>query len=174
VVEAAKAPPTQPGVHVGIDSAEIPLTDALRTQIVPLKSAGVAEVMKDLGEVLRKVMGEGGQVAISTYSNAFLLTGRSEGIHRAAQILKVIDQTASAQLRMRSSRCSADATVVRAPQRYLSGGAEARIAAGLPGLLRMTHGRGAGLARRRTNDPPHGGAPDELDPGGRHRGRTWS
>jgi general secretion pathway protein D len=100
VLELDKAAPTQPGVHVGLDAAEIPVTDEFRTQIIPLKSVGAAEVAKDLGEILKKALGEGGQIAVSAYSNSILLTGRSEGIHRIAEILRVIDQTASAQLRI--------------------------------------------------------------------------
>jgi len=140
IVDAAKAMPTLPGVHVGIDAAEIPVTDALRTQILPLKSVSAAEVTKDLGEVLRKAMGEGGQVAISTYANAIVLTGRSEGIHRAAEILRVIDETASAQLRITVFPLEhADATELvkilneickREPAKPEAGGQ-------LPGLLRM-------------------------------------
>jgi type II secretory pathway component GspD/PulD (secretin) len=100
VLDLGKAAPTLPGVHVGIEAGEIPVTDELRTQIILLKFVSAAEVGKDLGDVLRKAVGEGGQVAISTYSNSILLTGRSEGIHRVAEILRVIDQAASAQLKI--------------------------------------------------------------------------
>ncbi|MBI3854806.1 MAG: hypothetical protein HY293_03850 [Planctomycetes bacterium] len=97
VIELSQA---QPGVHVGVDAAEIPVTDELRTQILPLKHVGAADVGKDFGELLKKAVGEGGQIAVSAYSNSIVLTGRSEGIHRVAEILRVIDQTASAQLRI--------------------------------------------------------------------------
>jgi type II secretory pathway component GspD/PulD (secretin) len=100
VLDLAKAVPTLPEVHVGIEAGEIPVTDEMRTQIIPLKSVSAAEVGKDLGDILRKAMGEGGQVAISAFSNSIVLTGRSEGIHRAVEILRVIDQTASAQLKV--------------------------------------------------------------------------
>src|SRR6185503_10523166 len=42
-----------------------------------------------------------GTMAISTYSNSIILTGRSEGINRAARILNVIDVSTSAELKIK-------------------------------------------------------------------------
>src|SRR6185369_11638886 len=42
-----------------------------------------------------------GTMAISTYSNSVILTGRSEGISRAVRILKVIDVSTSAELKIK-------------------------------------------------------------------------
>jgi general secretion pathway protein D len=100
VLDMDQAIPTQPSVHVGLEAAEIPVTQEVRTQILPLKSMSAAEAAKELGDVLKKALGEGGQIAISAHSNSIVLTGRSEGIHRIAEILRVIDQTASAQLKI--------------------------------------------------------------------------
>src|SRR5207245_5167612 len=75
-----------PEVRVGLDAGDIPITDESRTQIIPLKCVGAAEVAKELAEVFRKAVGEGGQVAVSTYSNAIILTGRSAGIRRVAEL----------------------------------------------------------------------------------------
>jgi type II secretory pathway component GspD/PulD (secretin) len=97
VVNLATVPP---GVHVGLEPEAIPATDEVRIQVIPLKSAGAAETAKELAEILKKAVGENGQVAVSTHSNAIILTGRSEGIHRMAEILRVIDEAASAQLKV--------------------------------------------------------------------------
>jgi len=83
-------------IYVGGDPETIPLTDQVRTQIVPLKAVNVVDVQKELGEVLKSALAGSsdsstGTMAISTYSNSVILTGRSEGINRAVRILKVID-----------------------------------------------------------------------------------
>jgi general secretion pathway protein D len=93
-------------IYVGGDPETIPLTDQVRTQIIPLKAVNVVDVQKELGEVLRNALagtsdGSTGSMAISTYSNSVILTGRSEGINRAARILKVIDIGTSAELKIK-------------------------------------------------------------------------
>ncbi len=88
-------------IYVGADPEQIPIIDKMRTQIVPLKAVNVVEVSKELGDVLRNAMGEGGQVGVTTYSNSMVLIGRSDGINRAVRILRVIDVSASAELKIR-------------------------------------------------------------------------
>ncbi|HXX95341.1 MAG TPA: secretin N-terminal domain-containing protein [Planctomycetota bacterium] len=85
-------------IYTGANPDEIPITDQVRTQIIPLKSVNVVDVMTELGEVLRKSVDD---VAVSTFSNALVLTGRSEGINRAARILQVIDVGATSELKIR-------------------------------------------------------------------------
>ncbi|HLY75391.1 MAG TPA: hypothetical protein VKU80_14820, partial [Planctomycetota bacterium] len=91
-------------IHVGLE--DIPLTDQVRTQIIPLKAVNVIDVQKELGELLRSAMtgttdGTSGTMAVSTYSNSVILTGRSEGINRAVRILRVIDVSTSAELKIK-------------------------------------------------------------------------
>jgi len=94
-------------IYVGSDIESIPLTDQVRTQIIPLKAVNVIDVQKELGEVLRSALAgsagdsSSGTMAISTYSNSVILTGRSEGISRAVRILKVIDVSTSAELKIK-------------------------------------------------------------------------
>lgn len=88
-------------IYSGANPDEIPVSDQMRTQIVPLKAVSVVEVQKELGEVLRAAMGDGGQVSVSSYSNSVILVGRSDGINRAVRILRVIDVSASAELKIR-------------------------------------------------------------------------
>ena len=95
-------------IYVGADVESIPLTDQVRTQIIPLKAVNVIDVQKELGTVLLGALAgqsgsseSSGTMAISTYSNSIILTGRSEGINRAARILKVIDVSTSAELKVK-------------------------------------------------------------------------
>ncbi len=88
-------------IHVGGDPDLIPILESVRTQIIPLKAVNVVEVNKELGELLKSSMGADGQMAVSTYSNSIVFTGRSDGINRAARILRVIDVSASGELKVR-------------------------------------------------------------------------
>ncbi len=93
-------------IYVGSEVESIPLTDQVRTQIVPLKAVNVIDVQKELGELLRSALtgtsdGTSGSMAVSTYSNSIILTGRCEGISRAVRILRVIDVSTSAELKIK-------------------------------------------------------------------------
>lgn len=93
-------------IHVGSDPMDIPLTDQVRTQIIPLKAVNVIDVQKELGPLLTSAMtgtadSTAGSVAYSSYSNSVILTGRSEGINRAVRILRVIDVSTSAELKIK-------------------------------------------------------------------------
>jgi general secretion pathway protein D len=87
-------------IYVGLDPDQIPVSDQVRTQIIPLKAVNVVEVNKELGTLLREAMGTEGEVALSTYANSMVMTGRSDGIHRAARVLKVIDVASSGELKI--------------------------------------------------------------------------
>ena len=89
-------------IFQGSDAESIPATSDIRTQIVPLKAMNVAEVQKELGELLKKVLEADGQVAVSTYSNALILTGRSDCIRNAVRMLRLIDVSTSSELRMQT------------------------------------------------------------------------
>ncbi|HXX94995.1 MAG TPA: secretin N-terminal domain-containing protein [Planctomycetota bacterium] len=90
----------RPGIFVGGQEEAIPASDQFRMQIIPLKAAAAAEIQKELGETLRALLGEQGQIAVSTYSNSLILTGRSEGVRRAARLLQAIDVDASSESRV--------------------------------------------------------------------------
>ena len=98
-------------IYVGLDPDLIPVSDQIRTQIIPLKAVNVIEVNKELGALLKEAIKPDGEVAISTYANSMVMTGRSDGIHRAARILNVIDVTSSGELKIRVFQLkNADAT----------------------------------------------------------------
>jgi general secretion pathway protein D len=89
-------------IYVGSSADDIPISDQVRTQIVPLKAVNVVDVKKELGSLLESAMGgSSDSVAISTYSNSIILSGRAEGIHRAVRILRTIDVSTSAELKVR-------------------------------------------------------------------------
>src|SRR5687767_6595313 len=98
-VDEAKRRPLE--IFSGANPDDIPITDQVRTQILPLKAVNVQDVNKELGELIKSAMGSDGQVSFSSYSNSIVLTGRSDGINRVARVLRVIDVSASAELKIR-------------------------------------------------------------------------
>lgn len=86
-------------IYTGLDPDLIPVTDQMRTQILPLKAVNVVEVNKELKAIIEAAVGESG-MAISTYSNSIVLTGRAEAINRVARILRVLDVSTSAELKI--------------------------------------------------------------------------
>lgn len=89
-------------IFQGHDPDMIPMSPEIRTQIVPLRALNVAEVQKELGELLKKILEADGQVALSTFSNAIVLTGRSDCIRNAVRMLRMIDVSTSSELRMQT------------------------------------------------------------------------
>jgi type II secretory pathway component GspD/PulD (secretin) len=89
-------------IFQGSDPDVIPASSDVRTQIVPLKAMNVADVQKELGELLKKVLEADGQVSVSTYSNALILTGRSDCIRNAVRMLRLIDVSTASELRMQT------------------------------------------------------------------------
>lgn len=89
-------------IFQGTDPEAIPMTPDARTQIVPLRSMNVAEVQKELGELLKKILEADGQVAVSTFSNSLVLTGRSDCIRNAVRMLRMIDVNTSSELKMQT------------------------------------------------------------------------
>ncbi len=101
VVPAGDAMKKTLEVHYGSDPDSIAPTDKVITQIITLKGANVVDVQKDLGDTLKKCLEPDGTLSLSTYSNSLVLTGRSDGIRRAALILQIIDVKTSEELKTR-------------------------------------------------------------------------
>lgn len=89
-------------IFQGHDPEAIPPTADVRTQIVPLKAMNVSEVQKELGELLKKILEADGQIAVSTFSNSIVLTGRSDCIRNAVRMLRMIDVNTSSELKMQT------------------------------------------------------------------------
>ncbi|HLY08323.1 MAG TPA: secretin N-terminal domain-containing protein [Planctomycetota bacterium] len=100
VIDLSKRDRLSGAVTVGIDPRDIPLTAEPRTQIIPLKSASAAEAGKDFGDIFRRLLGDGGQLAISAYANSILASGPSDGVRRVVEVLHVLDQTAAVQIKL--------------------------------------------------------------------------
>lgn len=142
IVESARGGGASPEIHVGADPRGIPLTDEVRTQIIPLTSAGVIETGKELGDLFRRTIGESGTLSISGTSNAFVVTGRSDAIHRIAEILLAVDRTASSQLKieaipLRFADAALTAKVLNDLVRSESARSEPAGLQGGPGILRF-------------------------------------
>jgi type II secretory pathway component GspD/PulD (secretin) len=89
-------------IFQGCDPDAIPISPDLRTQIVPLKALNAAEVQKEFAELLKKILEADGQIAVSTHSNALVLSGRSDCIRNAVRLLRMIDVSTSGELRMQT------------------------------------------------------------------------
>ncbi len=88
-------------VRFGSDPEKIAPTDKVITQIIPLKGASVDSIQKELGDTIKACIAPDGTFSVNSYSNSLVITGRSEGIRRAALILKVIDVEAVDELNTR-------------------------------------------------------------------------
>lgn len=158
VQELAKAAPADPPLYVGNDAREIPATEEVRIQVLPLKSASAADTAKDLAELIRKSLGDGGQVSVSAPSNSIILTGRSDGIRRVAEILAVIDRAASTRM-----------SVSLVPLRYAEAGQAAKTLNDLLGRdpsrseQGSSFGPGAMLRMLRMGPEPAAAAPSARD-----------
>lgn len=95
-------------IDYGDDPAKVPITDTVRTWIMPLRNANVVDVNKELGEILKS---DGLTTAVNTYSNTVILSGRGSSIHRVVRILKIIDVQAAERLEVKMFKLKhADAT----------------------------------------------------------------
>jgi general secretion pathway protein D len=150
-------------IHVGSDPDTIPITDQMRTQIVPLKAVNVVEVNKELGDTLRNAMGDGGSVSVTTYSNSMVLVGRSQGINRAVRILRVIDVSTSAELKIRVfplKNADAAETAKTLNEVFKKEAVQGQTGRGadLGGIMRMFTGGGDGGGREGRGGGSSGGA----------------
>jgi len=87
IVPRAQATRRNLKVRVGRDPAAIPKTDAMVTQIIPLRYADAAEV----GEIIRPLLAEGSQIATYPRTNSIMITDTSSNIHHIAKIIVRLD-----------------------------------------------------------------------------------
>lgn len=74
-------------IKVGSDPANIGQTDTIVTQIMPLSYTSVAQVVKELKDLVPKY----GVMVAHTQSNTLIVTATSANINRFAQIIKALD-----------------------------------------------------------------------------------
>jgi type II secretion system protein D len=84
-------------VHFGADPNEIPLTDDLITQVIPIRNVDALKLRTDLTPLLPT----DADVAANGGSNAIIVTDTSANIHRVVEIVAALDrnETANAELR---------------------------------------------------------------------------
>ena len=75
-------------VHFGADPDEIPLTDELITQVIPIKNVDAVKLRDDL----KPLIGQETDVAANEGSNTMVLTDTAANIRRLVQIVSRLDQ----------------------------------------------------------------------------------
>ena len=78
-------------VNKGSNPAEIPTTDSMVTQIIPVRYADATQLIKDLEPLLP----DDATLTANQSSNALVLTDRQASIHRMAEIITALDTSIS-------------------------------------------------------------------------------
>ena len=78
-------------VRVGSNPAEIPKSDSIITQIIPLSYADAAEV----GQIVQPLLAAGSQMATYPRTNSIVITDTCSNIHHIATIIQKLDVTGS-------------------------------------------------------------------------------
>lgn len=78
-------------VRVGSNPVEIPKSDSIITQILPLSYADAAEV----SQIVQPFLATGSQMAIYPRTNSIVITDTSSNIHHIATIIQKLDVTGS-------------------------------------------------------------------------------
>ncbi|MHC4536539.1 MAG: type II secretion system secretin GspD [Planctomycetota bacterium] len=78
-------------VRVGSNPADIPKSDSIITQIMPLSYADATEV----SQIVQPLLATGSQMAIYTRTNSIVITDTSSNIHHIATIIQKLDVTGS-------------------------------------------------------------------------------
>jgi general secretion pathway protein D len=91
IVPRADAARRSVRVRIGGDPAEIPRSDCLVTQIIPLRYADAAEV----SQIVRPLLAADAHMATYPRTNSILITDTSSNIHHIAKIIQKLDITGS-------------------------------------------------------------------------------
>ena len=78
-------------VRVGSNPADIPKSDSIITQIMPLSYADATEV----SQIVQPLLATGSQMAIYARTNSIVITDTSSNIHHIATIIQKLDVTGS-------------------------------------------------------------------------------
>jgi general secretion pathway protein D len=78
-------------VRVGSNPADIPLSDSIVTQIIPLSYADAAEV----SQIIQPLLAAGAQMATYPRTNSIVITDTCSNIHHIAKIIQNLDVTGS-------------------------------------------------------------------------------
>ncbi len=78
-------------VNKGANPAEIPTTDSMVTQIIPVRYADATQLIEDL----KPLLPDDATLTANQSSNALVLTDRQASIHRMAEIITALDTSIS-------------------------------------------------------------------------------
>jgi general secretion pathway protein D len=91
IVPRADAAKRNLQVRVGSNPLDIPKTDSIITQIIPLSYADATEV----SQIVQPLLATGSQMAIYPRTNSIVITDTSSNIHHIATIIQKLDVTGS-------------------------------------------------------------------------------
>ncbi len=78
-------------VRTGADPSDIPLSDSIITQVIPLKNVDAASLRKDLASFISS----DADVTVNAGSNTLVVTDTSAKIHRLAEVIQSLDSQRS-------------------------------------------------------------------------------
>jgi len=87
IIPRAEAAQRNLQVRVGSDPFEIPTSDSLVTQIIPLSYADATEVSR----IIKPLLAKSSYIATYSRTNSILITDISSNIHHAAKIIQQLD-----------------------------------------------------------------------------------
>ena len=91
IVPRAEATKRNLQVRIGNNPSEIPKSDSLVTQIIPLRYADAAEV----SQIVRPLLPTSSHMATYDRTNSILITDTSSNIHHVAKVIEKLDVTGS-------------------------------------------------------------------------------
>ncbi len=87
VVPKAEAAKSHTLVRIGADPAQIPQTDGIVRQIIPLKYTDAAEI----SEIITPILSPGAQISTYPRTNSLMITDTSANIHHIAEVIQKLD-----------------------------------------------------------------------------------
>jgi general secretion pathway protein D len=104
IVTVAEAKKSQIPVFQGADATTIPLSDTLRTQVIPLQSVDAVRLRQDLTPLLSA----DADVAANAGSNTIVVTDTAAKIHRLVEIIQAMDhqQITKTEMKQRTLKYS--------------------------------------------------------------------
>jgi general secretion pathway protein D len=91
VIPKAEAVKNHLQVRIGADPADIPRTDMIVTQILPLKYADAS----DVSQIIQPLLSTGAQMATYPRTNSLMITDTSSNLHHIAQVIQQLDVAGS-------------------------------------------------------------------------------
>ncbi|MGZ4962823.1 MAG: secretin N-terminal domain-containing protein [Limisphaerales bacterium] len=144
-------------VMSGSEPDDIPKTDNIVTQILPMHTLNAAQLAKDLGSVVPS----SATLTANEAGNALVMTGTQTQIHRVAEIIKALDSSSISSVRVFSLRYADSKTLATVIKDVFSSPAESSRDA-VRSYFRMRFGGGeeggdSGRGSRESSSSGRGG-----------------